>query len=65
MTETRIGRLRIEVGSQPDPFLLRQAIETRLGGGAWPRPAEDEVAEKIRFAIEESALAGARPVEGA
>jgi len=65
MTETRIGHLRIEVGSPPDPFLLRPAIETRLRGGVWPRSAEDEVAEKVRLAVEKSARAGGRSEEGA
>jgi hypothetical protein len=54
VTQTRIGRIRIEVDSQPDPFLLRPAIETRLDGRVWPRPVEDDVARTVRRAIEEA-----------
>lgn len=44
-------RLRIEVGSSPDPFLLRAAIEARLAGRPWAGP-EGAVGDQVKAAVE-------------
>jgi hypothetical protein len=45
--------LKITADAQPDPVLLRAAIEARLNGRPWPTSTEARIAEQITEAVED------------
>jgi hypothetical protein len=44
-------RLRVEVPSEPSPYLLRAAIEARLAGRTFVAGPEDAVADAVEQAV--------------
>ena len=56
--------LHVNVGVEPEPGLLRPAIEAALAGRPWPPGPEAQVAAAVAAAVRGSSAGGSRAVGG-
>lgn len=56
--------LRVNVDAQPEPGLLRPAIEAALAGRSWPPGPEAQVAAAVAAAVRNSPTSAGGPQRG-